>query len=218
LEDWQYQNESISYSGPHDSADVWLTYRENANKWFRELGLSVITDAINFNAIGQIGQPEFTFYYCIAHGDWRVFIADPNNVCTVDNIREYLKDRGRFGFAFLGQCRAMVKIGSGSFSYTFRKGKSEKTVTIGYYKADECPDGWRYSFQWQDRMFSYLKQGLNFKEAYDEAIADYPSVGPMVRFVGDESLTLSESTTIMEKEEEERKGCLIAPASILRGG
>lgn len=113
------------------------------------------------------------------------------------------------GFAFCGHCHSHVKTGRGTFSHCFRKGRIEGTITVGYYKAEQS-EGWRFSYQWQERLFSYLKEGWTFGEAFEEATAEYPEIAEMVRMVGDPNLTLEEAKQRREKEEEETKGCCIA--------
>jgi len=111
------------------------------------------------------------------------------------------------GFGFLGHCHAMVKIGPGSFSHVFRKGKDTGTVTVGYYKAEQS-EGWWYSLHWQERFFLYLRQGMTFGEAFDEAGSDYPEVEEMVRILGDHELDLDAAKTIREEREERKWHCL----------
>jgi hypothetical protein len=199
----------FTYSGPDNGQDVWYNWRESARRFFDDCGLSVSSYFSDCSSISQISDPDFVFYYALAHGDYNSYVCEPGKSCTSDNVQDYLKDRGRMGFAFCGHCWSHVKTGSGTFSYCFRKGKTDGTVTIGYYKADES-EGWRFSLQWQEQLFSYLKDGLTFGEAFEEATADYPEIAEMVRFVGDTSLTLEGAKQKREKEVVEKKGCLLS--------
>ena len=187
------------YSGPDGSRDVWQRWRSSAEIFFTSSGLSVDSIFNNCGSISRIAQPDFVFYYALAHGSSYEFLCEPGRKCTAEQMVKYLEQRGRMGFAFLGHCHGMVETGLGSFSHIFRKGKKSGTVTIGYYKAEQS-EGWRYSLRWQERMLSYLRQGMTFGDAFDEAVADYPEVEEMVRLVGDRELTLDAAKTVRERE------------------
>ena len=199
----------FTYSGTHGNGeDVWRNYRESAFRFFQECGLTVSSHFSDCSSISQISDPDFVFYYALAHGDYNSYVCEPGKSCTSNNIQDYLKDRGRMGFAFCGHCHSHVKTGSGTFSHCFRKGMTDGTITIGYHKAEQS-EGWRFSLQWQESLFSYLKDGMTFGEAFDEATADYPEIAEMVRFVGDTNLTLEQAKQRREKEEEKKKCWLL---------
>ena len=197
------------YSGPDNSQDVWRSYRVSAETFLTASGVLVDSIFSDCGSISHIAQPEFVFYYALAHGSSSKFLCEPNQQCTAKQIATYLEPRGRMGFAFLGHCHGMVETGEGSFSHIFRKGRESGSVTIGYYKAEQS-EGWRFSLQWQQRLFSYLGQALSFGDAFDEAVADYPEIEEMVRLVGDRELTLEAAKVVREKEEEQKEetpGC-----------
>lgn len=212
-------SKGFCYSGPDDSVDVWRYYRTSAETFFTSSGLSVNSIFSNCGSIPRIAQLEFVFYYALAHGSSYKFLCEPGRKCTSAQMLKYLKQRGMMGFAFLGHCHGMVNTGPGSFSHIFRKGKNSGTVTIGYYKAEQSEEGWPLSLRWQERLFSYLGQGMTFGDAFDEAVADYPEVEEMVRLAGDRELTLDAAKIIQEREKETTfLDCLIAfLMSIFRG-
>lgn len=205
---------ALCYSGPHEGQDVWNNYRKSAEKWFQDYGLEITSAFSDCQAIAQISSPEFVFFYALAHGDYQKFMCEPNKYCTADHLENYLKDRGRMGFAFLGNCWSHVKTGKGTTSYAMRKGREDVT-TIGYYKAEQSA-GWLYSLEWQEKLFSYLKDGMTFGDAFDEATADYPEIADMVRIAGNKKLTLEEAKKVREKEEEIKQGCFLR--RLLKGG
>jgi len=198
----------FAYSGPDQGKDIWYRYRESAEKFFKDSGLEVSSHFADCPAIAQISSPQFVMYYAIAHGDYQSFECETGKACTASDIQNYMKDRGRMGFAFLGHCRAMVKTGWGTFSQAFSKGYSKEVVIIGYYYADKSA-GWKNSLKWQERLFFYIREGMKLGEAFSEACADYPEVKEMVKFVGDKDLTL-EGIHVREKEITKGKGCLVA--------
>lgn len=51
-------------------------------------------------------------------------------------------------------------------------------------------EGWQYSLEWQDYMFSKMDEGYTMKEAFDLACSYYPKISNAVKFVGDKNLTV----------------------------
>jgi len=188
------------FSGPHEGQDVWRLYREDAEAWFRDYGLEVASAFNDHRKLVEgLSDPETVLFYVLAHSEYRFFVcAEGPKLFWACDIDQCLKERGRLGFAFLGNCWSHVKTGEGTTSYACRKGFNDVT-TIGYYKAEES-EGWRYSLKWQQKLFSYLKLGLNFGDAFDEAVADYPEIGEMVRIAGNRNLTLEAAMMLREKE------------------
>jgi hypothetical protein len=94
-------------------------------------------------------------------------------------------------FAFIASCDGMCELSDGNFSYEFRKGSVENTVTVGYcgMSSTECGTCWSWSLDWQDALFNYMSQGWTIKAAFDQANADYPTcaTNACMRFAGDES-------------------------------
>jgi hypothetical protein len=101
-------------------------------------------------------------------------------------------------FAFLGHCGGMDSTGEGTLSYAFRKGSMTDTVTIGYTNmsthGEYC---WPNSLNWQKKLFEKVDTGVTWKEAFDYAQACYPECEGILKFVGDESLTLIGGTENM---------------------
>ena len=50
----------------------------------------------------------------------------------------------------------MNYVGPNSFSYQFRKGEMNKTVTIRYCNMTQSP--WKYSYDLQDHMFKLMDE------------------------------------------------------------
>ena len=177
--------------------DAWEQFRTNAEYYFQQWCDSTISvfDPTTEEISSAVSNPDTRFYYAIAHGGSTGFYADygddpwPLYYSAEDasqdmGVREY-----PMGFAFLGHCNAMNSIGSGTFSYEFRKGQMEGTVTVGYTNMDG-DDGWPYADEWQDYMFQKMNEGLTVKESFDQACGQYPLIDDAVAFVGDENLTI----------------------------
>jgi len=208
--------DSLCYSGPHDGEDVWRIFRQSAERFFTEIGLSLDSAFSDCSFLEKLAERNITFLYEIAHGGYENFLCSINKLFTVRDAERLFANRGRIGFAFLANCWSHVKTGKGSISYAVRKGYLENTVTVGYYKAEEHPEGWRVSLSWQNRFFEYLKQDFNFGEAFDEAVADYPEIKPMIRMAGNRTLSLAQAKIVREFEPEAGQvGCLLAPTRIV---
>ena len=66
-------------------------------------------------------------------------------------------------------------------------------MTVGYCHMDqpECDDCWYdYSLAWQQALFLYMTMGTSVRDAFIQALADYPvcAAGQCMRFAGDETL------------------------------
>ncbi|HMZ31702.1 MAG TPA: HYR domain-containing protein, partial [Methanoregulaceae archaeon] len=119
----------------------------------------------------------------------------------------WIADRTKMPFTFIGSCEGMCHTDDGSFSYEFRKGSTDDTVTVGYCHMDwtgnaalgetyscSAPGGcWANAVAWQDDLFNYLNQSDTAQTAFNKACADNPICGDgttCVRFAGDPGLTL----------------------------
>ena len=102
-------------------------------------------------------------------------------------------------FAFIGSCEGMTNTGSGTFSYEFRKGQMTDTVTVGFDHMQNS-GGMAYLHDWQGMMFTLMDQGVNIKESFDLASAEYPVIAAVVKFVGDENLKIRELVNRAPKE------------------
>jgi len=102
--------------------------------------------------------------------------------------RKDMENRQPMKFAFIGSCEGMNYVGPNSFSYEFRKGEMNKTVTIGYCNMTQS--SWKYAYDWQDYMFKIMDEHKTIYDAFIEASAEYPGIADSVVFVGDENLTV----------------------------
>jgi len=192
----------FSLSGPQYSdpcSGTWTSWYQNAEYWFNEMGYS--TEAVEWptkaKVRSHIQSCATAMFYELAHGGSYYFASGcpggTNYEFTYSSeIHNSIKDYTKMPFAFIGSCEGMCDVGSGSFSYEFRKGSMESTATVGYchMSEPECEDAWISSLDWQDVMFFYMKHEYTVKEAFDWALVTYPECVDCMRFTGDESLAV----------------------------
>jgi len=194
--------ESFSFSGPqydYPCAGVWDNWYENAESWFNTMGYSCDTEEwpVLAEVQSSIQNNSTGMFYELAHGGSDYFASG----CSGGSVYEYthasyieswIAGYPEMRFAFIGSCGGMCNTGDGSFSYEFRKGLNSYTVTVGYCGMAEnyCNLCWSYSIDWQDRLFYCMNQGWTVKDAFDQALADYPACAgsnDCMRFAGDEN-------------------------------
>jgi len=192
----------FSLSGPQYSdpcSGTWTSWYQNAEYWFNEMGYS--TEAVEWpteaKVKSHIQSCATAMFYELAHGGSYYFASGcpggTNYEFTYSSeIHNWIEDYTKMPFAFIGSCEGMCDVGSGSFSYEFRKGSMEGTATVGYchMSEPECEDAWISSLDWQDVMFFYMKHEYTVKEAFDWALVAYPECVDCMRFTGDESLAV----------------------------
>jgi len=191
---------SFSFSGPiyeNPCDDLWESWYQNAEHWFNMMGYNceaivwpskdIIRDQLQNNSIGM--------FYEIAHGGSDIFA----NGCAqwgyyeltfASDIETWIAAYPKMPFTFIASCDGLCQTGDGFFSFEFRKGSMTNTVTVGYcgMSADYCEICWGYSLSWQDALFNYMYQGWTVKDAFDQAMADYPACAGSnncMRFAGD---------------------------------
>jgi hypothetical protein len=188
----------FSFSGPQEYADtctgVWDEWYQSAETWFNTMGYA--TEAVEWPAEEKVRSHvqscSTAMFYQLAHGHSYAFVNSCSDWTYVSEIQEWAIDYPPMPFAFIGGCDGMCDVDTGSLSYAFRKGSIENTVTVGYCHIGEplCDDAWIYSVAWQNALFGYMSEGYAAKEAFDQAIADYPMCEDCMRFAGDESLAV----------------------------
>lgn len=188
-------DKAISLSGFHEDSwpDPWSQYRENALYWYNKWGFStwnVFAPPFNQHSI-YIQDNLCKFRYALAHGGSFSFCTCKELWVTASNIASWMVNRDKMTFAFLGHCGGMCNTGSGTLSYAFRKGSLSSTVTIGYCGMESDLVCWANSLNWQKKLFEKADTGVTWKDAFDYALACYPECSATIRFVGDETLTLS---------------------------
>ncbi len=176
---------------PQYPDDPWINYRKNADNYFQKWCDS--TDSLSLplkdTVSSYVKNPSVQFFYEIAHGDYTDFLINKRGERYYFlTAREDMENRQPMRFAFIGNCKGMNYVGPDSFSYEFRKGEMEKTVTIGYCNMTQSP--WKYSYNWQDYMFKLMDEQKTIYDAFIEACAEYPGIADNVVFVGDENLTV----------------------------
>ena len=192
---------SFSLSGPwyeYPCQGAWDSWYESAEYWFNAMGYACDAEEWPTRGIIQnsIQNTSVGMFYEIAHGGSYYFA----NGCAGGNYFEFT-DAGdieswiaaypEMRFTFLGSCEGMCNTGDNTFSFEFRKGLNSNTATVGYCGMSEawCDVCWSYSVGWQDALFNYMYLGWTVKDAFDQALADYPACGGQndcMRFAGDE--------------------------------
>ena len=211
--------EAYSLGGPDHGACAeyyYDPYALNAGNWFTTMGYSTeISDRPPEATVeGHIDSSTTALFYELAHGGSYNFL-NLNTGCPTpvahhifaSNVETWIADRTKMPFTFIGSCEGMCHTDDGSFSYEFRKGSTDDTVTVGYCHMDwtgnatlgetyscSAPGGcWANAVAWQDDLFNYLNQGDTAQTAFNKACADNPICGDgttCVRFAGDPGLTL----------------------------
>ena len=194
----------FSITGPTDFGPCsggWNSWYLNARNWFITMGYSAEavywpTEA-KFKSHVKSGQTAVI--YEIAHGGSYSFSSGCIGGQSAEETGSYevhywIRNFAKVPFTFVASCEGLCDTGSGTFSYEFRKGSYDSTVTVGYCGMSEsyCEQCWWVSLDWQDALFDYMSQGWTVKAAFDQANADYPvcPAGGCMRFAGDESFTV----------------------------
>jgi len=203
----------FAMSGFHEESwpDPWIDFRLNAYDWFTHWCNSTEEIALPSPSIisSYVSNPDYELFYELAHGAETYFQADwYGNYYTSTMTENDMANREKMRFAFIGSCHGMTTTGPGTFSYEFRKGSLDKTVTIGYDHMEECP-GWANALDWQDLMFYLMDSGYTIKDAFDQATATYPYIAPAVVFVGDTSMKIFEQGEEPPDNENKPPNCRI---------
>lgn len=187
-------DKAISLSGYAEGFDdPWAGFREMATLWFNTWGFStwnVYAPPYGVHS-AHIQDPSCTYRYALAHGGSTNFQTQQNQYIYAPDIASWLTNRDKMTFAFLGHCGGMCSTGPGTLSNAFRKGSLTNTVTIGYCGMGSDPVCWGQAYNWQGKLFSKVNEGVTWKSAYDYALACYPECANTMRFVGDETLSLT---------------------------
>ncbi len=186
---------SSSFTGPCDCGYgcqiIWSTWYQNAAQWFELMGYSSAAAACPAKEAiqRQLENPQTQLFYEIAHGDSQSFRNNCQERIYSSDFRDWLKNRDKVNFSFLGNCGAMCNSGPDTIAYELRKGSDEDAASIGYCGMMEakCEPCMVHSFLWQNALFQYLFQGDSVKEAFEKALADYPMCASTdcLRFAGD---------------------------------
>jgi parallel beta-helix repeat protein len=182
----------FSLSGYHNTSwpDPWIDFRKNADSWFKvwcntTASISLPTPSTISYYVSDL---DYEYFYELAHGSSYYFQADSiGSYYYSSNVATDMFLRPPMRFAFIGSCDGMKDTGSGTFSYEFRKGHLINTTTVGYTGMASCP-GWSVALQWQNYMFQKINEGYTIEASFDLASAEYPTIAPCVKFVGDANL------------------------------
>jgi hypothetical protein len=190
---------SLSGSDDEGGDDYWHRWRINADFWFNQWCDSAVS--IGSPSVNQISNyikdQNVTFFYEIAHskGLSTRFQNNNSSYYYASQLKKDIANRQPMKFSFIASCDGMSNTGLGTLSYEFRKGHINGTVTVGYDGMAWCP-GWSDSFEWQNKLFTEMNNGLTVKHSFDEARSMYPLIAKCVRLVGDENIVIGNNPPI----------------------
>lgn len=181
-----------------DVAPGWQDWRDNAHKWFEQMGYDTLrmTCACDVDVQSRIQSDSIAMFYEISHGGSKSFHQDcpicPNSI-TAKEVETWINSYASMAFTFLASCEGMCDTGNDTLSYEFRKGSENGAVTVGYclMQADYCSDCWDYAVDWQDVLFTYMQQGYTVGYAFHKANLAYPDcagANNCMRIAGDTDL------------------------------
>jgi hypothetical protein len=188
--------DAYSFAGPASCIYGWnyTAWSEHAASWFNTMGYDTDIDSLpTYDEVkAHVRSDSTALFYELAHGGWSGIEINCEGGCSLlwaFRVGLWMNRRAKMPFAFIGSCSGLCKTGPGTFSYEFRKGSVENTVTVGYCFGDVCLTCWEWSIEWQTALFDYMSQGWTVKAAFDQAMADYPmcAADSCVRFLGDET-------------------------------
>ncbi|MGD9140206.1 MAG: HYR domain-containing protein [bacterium] len=197
--------DAFSLTGPTDHSPCsgsWDAYYQDAENWFNTMGYSTETAVWPDEAKVQshIASNTTAMFYELAHGGSDHFASGcPNgndyDLTVPSEIEAWIQDYQAIPFVFIGSCGGMCNTGDNTLSFEFRKGSTVETVTVGYCHMDQpqCDDCWSdWSLLWQQALFGYMNAGWTVRDAFIQALADYPvcAAGQCMRFAGDETFAV----------------------------
>ncbi len=187
---------AYSLAGPASCIYGWnyTAWSEHAASWFNTMGYDTDIDSLPTmdQVKAHIKSDSTALFYELAHGGYssmQINCEGGTTTLWAFRVGLWMRGRAKMPFAFIGSCSGLCETGPGTFSYEFRKGSVENTVTVGYCFGDVCLTCWEWSIEWQTALFDYMSQGWTVKAAFDQAMADYPvcAADSCVRFLGDET-------------------------------
>jgi len=171
--------------------DFWSIKSKQAAYWFDTIGYS--TEGMGYPSQNQvkshIQSSDTAVWFSVGHngGSYQVSgcYPKPYNAIFASDIKTWIEGYTKMPFSFILGCNAGDQASDKSLGYALRKGALEGAVTI--HTAGD--PGWWYA-AWTDVFFSRLEQGYTVREAFNEALADYPVMQYLMRLTGDGSLRL----------------------------
>jgi len=202
---------ALSINGPDWGATypncnpIWHSHMMSAKNAFDGMGYSTegIDNPTDAQVQSHIQSGDTALFYELDHGGSYSFHNDcPDSVSiTSTEVATWIASYTKMPFTFVGSCEGLCNTGAGTFSHAFRKGSTTGTSAVGYCHMEydstdpwSCTQCWGNSINWQNDLFNRLKNGETVKNAFDNALADYPMCGSgstCMRFDGDPNLKLS---------------------------
>lgn len=183
---------AIAISGHYTDSypEYWGGIRDATASRFTDWGYETWTVHAPSKAQYEAHIKDSSCSYCfaMAHGGSTSFGIQKGISIRASDIENWMANRNKMTFAFLGHCNAMDNTGPGTLSYAYRKGSTTNTVTIGF---TNFPSGGAPYFGWTQKLFETADTGVTWKEAFDHANECYPICASYTKFVGDKSLTIN---------------------------
>jgi len=191
--------EGFSMHGPDwgacPQAAIWYNWAENARIWFEAMGYGTerVGNASDAKVQSHIQSDETALFYELDHGGSWSYHNQCNSDITAGEIETWIASYSSMVFTFLGSCEGMCDLTDDHFSFEFRKGSNQGTVTVGYcgMSLPQCASCWSNSISWQTTLFTWMAAGSTVQAAYNQADLAYPTcagTNNCTRFAGDASL------------------------------
>lgn len=196
----------LSVAGPMGPGSSYRYYAMDAERWFLSMGIHGSYQEQPTQEIYQafISDPNINVYYHLAHGsydsalikgdDW----THPDFIVYASNIHDWMLNKNKMNFTFIGSCAGLCQNGPGTFSYEFRKGEMTNTAVVGYCNMSEpnCLPCWYEAIPWQDTLFEEMKNGDLVFQAYIDAQTAFPQCNNCIYFDGDRNYALVVATQV----------------------
>jgi|GEM_PF-6922037 len=158
--------------------------------WFEQMGYptEVFDGPYLADMQSHVQSNQTAVFFSWAHGSHSYQEACCNGGIDGNTIKGWMDPPGdeeytKMPFTYLHACVMCNAHDPGTLGYEFRKGQSEGAVTI-----HTC--GQISGQNWNNVFFSRLMREFTVQEAFEEAVADYPSEQYRARLTGDGSLKL----------------------------
>jgi len=168
----------------------WRRWSESAQKYFFRWGYiptEFFSEPQKPFLVDKIIDSDIKIFYELAHGnsDYFVISGSPSYLIYAGPIIEWMSERERMLFTFLGSCHGMCRT-TNALASAFNKNDTETAAVVGYCGMSEnvCRNCWSVSIDWQEAFFEYIDQGFDTTLAFNKSLQDYPQCKSCVRIVG----------------------------------
>lgn len=200
------QADVLAFSCPHDDeGDTWAGMKEIAADFYKAAQFDVVELSLPSKARVLSEMSSCRFWHSEAHGTpyFLEISFNPRVILGVAEAGWALRNTDPYIFAFISSCDVMNETGLGTFSHVFTKNLRDRTV-VGLKHVTDYLELWRYVHPWKQAFYDYLRLGgliggVYIEGAFENAVADYPMIAPIVGIFPGSSYTPEEfQNLIME--------------------